>query len=159
MITLASVIDDLHFDKDIVMLGYEAERLIMKTIWFPFSKEGVKNIYFKIPMEDLRIHIEKTFASDDTRDKIAPNSCNGAFADCLSDLGIMTEKMDEILMSWGDKDSEEKLQQILKKVRHAVGFYIIQDCKINEIALNEDDLTELHDYLDIYINYKENNNV
>ncbi|MBQ6409863.1 hypothetical protein IJI18_01235 [Candidatus Saccharibacteria bacterium] len=150
LITFASVIDDMGFNRETTMFGYESEWHIMRTIWTPFSR-NVLHAYFEMPIEDLRAHIEKIF---EPNGQLPPKRTNGVFTECLSQIGIATENMNEALETWGKGGDPD---QVLTDIRHAVGLYIVQDCKVNNKELTEDDKEWLHEYLEPYIKDKEAN--
>lgn len=146
LITLAHVIGNMGFDAQSGMFGYEPEWQVVSTIWYPFSAEERMHVYFEMPMEDLRIHIEKMFTPENEKEEINANVCNGIFTDCLSNIGLATESIAEELEKWPNGNMES----ILKNIRHAVGLYIVRNLETNNIELDEEKEEDLQEYLEPY---------
>lgn len=131
---------------DVGSYGYFPEVILVNAIYTPFSIDEMKQLYFQTSMEDLRIKIEKTFGSDETRNDIGPERSNGIFVECLANIGIAVDNLAIALGSWeGDDDSEE----ILRDVKHAVGFYILKDLEVSDQELDAKMQNALREYIDL----------
>ena len=150
LIAYNNVVYNMGFDKTEDMESYSPECYIMDTILEPFYKDEIFHIYFQMSMDDLRNYINKIFAPGETSDDA--DIKNGTFTDCLYNLGLATESMTNTLESWAD---EYEVEEILKDVRHAVGYYIIRDRKINHKKLSKKNRQELSEYLGSYIEEKD----
>ena len=129
LITLENVLNKMLFDADEDMFGYEPEGRIMEVAWGPFAEEEKLHAYFEMSMEDLRINIEKTFQTTETRNKINQNGTNGIFADCLAKLGTTTSEMRRALETWETGGDPEAVMQ---EVRRAVNYYVVRRARMRE---------------------------
>ncbi len=145
LITLSCVIDDMGFSDSQEMYSYGGECALMDTVWAPFPKEDRLRLYFETPVEDLRIHIEKTFEPEETRGKIGPEYSNAMYSRCLADLGVATMKLYEAVEDGGDS------AEVLADARHAVGLYLVRDRDNKKETFDADEMEELADYLEPYI--------
>lgn len=108
---------------------YQSERLIMGAIWNHFSPDTLKHVYFEVSVEDLRIHIEKLFASDDDRSEIGVDGSNGIFADYLCRFQALTDGMNETLEGW--QEDESRKMGVLDETYGIVREYIKRDMEVN----------------------------
>lgn len=147
LITLGTVVDEMGFDEQAEMFGYEAEFNIMDAIWRAIPHDEMLDAYFNMGLDDIRIHVDCVFEPEETRGTIGPTESNEIFAKCLYNLGITTRKMQEALESWGDGGDPDG---VMNEVRHAVGLYMIRRCEMNGMKLPEEWKEPFREYLKPY---------
>ena len=147
LITYYTVTSGMGFDRTKDMESYDPECYIMDAVWWPFPRDERLHAYFQMSMDDLRNHINRVFTPNETDDDT--DIKNGAFVDCLYNLGLATENMTKAIESWEDTYNEG--EEILKDIRHAIGYYIVQNCKINHKVLSPEDKEDLSEYLEPYL--------
>ncbi len=145
LITIRSVVYTMGFDLTPGMDSYIAEREVMDTIIKPFGDDRSLDAYFNVPMEDLRLGIERVLEDDDTRSCIDHNVTNGTFADCLAKIGEMTEVVQEEIENW-NKTGEAN--DVYRDLRYMVGNFIERAAKADGEELDEDFKAEFSNYFD-----------
>lgn len=108
---------------------YQSERLIMDAIWSYFSPRYVKHVYFEVPVENLRVHIEKLFASDEERSENSVDGSNGIFADYLCRFQALIDGTNETLEGW--QEDESRKMGVLDETYDIVWEYIKRDMEVN----------------------------
>lgn len=145
-LTKAYVMGYLGFDSHPQMYSYDPECLVMEAIWEPFSRDEKLKAYFNTPLDLLRVRVENTFEEDYDVDKPT-----GLFANCLVGIARATTRMERALDSWNEKDDSTPVEEVLKDVCRATGYFIVRDVENGDRKLSEEDKEYLHDYLDSYI--------
>lgn len=145
-ITQAYILDYLGFNPQPEMFGYEPETQITSAIWEGFSRDDRLKIYFNTPLELLRVRFEDTFVENYDVDRPT-----GEFANCLVDVSRAKKQMESALDSWRKDGDPDPVEEVLSHVRHAVGFFIMQDAKVNGKELSEEDIDDLRDYVEPYL--------
>lgn len=148
-ITQAYVVDYMGFDPHPQMFGYEPEYQITDAIWGAFSREERMQAYFDTPLKLLRVRIESVF--ENIYDADNPT---GLFADCLVNIARAVKQLEAALNSWRKNDDSAPIEDILKNVRHAVGFFVVRELEDGKRSLDDYDEEYVHDYLEPYLTEK-----
>lgn len=134
-IALTSVIDDIGLKPEDNMYSYEAERIIMTDIWSILSFEELLHLYFETSLEDVRLHIEKTFEPEETRDRITHTRGNGVFMDFLADLARAAQHMRDALDTLKNTGDRTSADAVMENVHRAIWRYIAQKHKNSKSAI------------------------
>ena len=115
---------DLGFEDSESMRGYPAEIQVMGNIFDLLPEGMLEKLYFDMPMDDIRIHIESAFESEESQAKISYDTTNGVFGMILHDVGFVTLKMQEALDSW---DETPSVGEVVDDIERLVRYYYKQE--------------------------------